>query len=43
VASIGDNLVFAVASIIEEADIEREFFTTLVKMGIHVKIESNRE
>lgn len=43
VASIGDNLVFAVASIVEEADIERDFFTTLVKMGIHVKIESNRE
>ncbi len=43
VASIGDNLVFAFASIIKEADIERDFFTTLVKMGVHVKIESNRE
>ena len=26
-----------------ESDIEREFFTRLVKMGIHVKIMSNRE
>jgi hypothetical protein len=43
VASIGDNLVFSFASIIKEADIERDFFTTLVKMGVHVKIESNRE
>lgn len=43
VASVGDKLVFAFASIIKEADIERDFFTTLVKMGVHVKIESNRE
>lgn len=43
VASIGDKLVFAFASIIKETDIERDFFTALVKMGIHVKIESNRE
>ena len=43
VASIGDTLVFSFASIIKEADIERDFFTTLVKMGVHVKIESNRE
>lgn len=43
VATIGDKLVFAFASIIEEADIERDFFTTLVKMGVHVKIESNRK
>ncbi len=43
VASIGDTLVFAFASIVKEADIERDFFTTLVKMGVHVKIESNRE
>lgn len=42
-ATIGDNLVFAFASIIEETDIERDFFTTLVKMGVHVKIESNRK
>jgi hypothetical protein len=42
-ATLGDNLVFTFANILQEADIEREFFTALVKMGIHVKIESNRE
>ncbi len=43
IATHNDNLVFTFASILEEADIEREFFTTLVKMGIPVKIESNRK
>ncbi len=43
IATLGDNLVFTFANILQEADIEREFFTALVKMGIHVKIESNRE
>lgn len=38
-----DKLVFTFSNCYEESDIEREFFTTLVKMGIHVKIESNRE
>ena len=42
-ATVGDNLVFTVASIIKETDIEREIFTKLVKMGFHVKIESNRD
>ncbi len=42
-ATVGDNLVFTVASIVKETDIEREIFTTLVKMGFHVKIESNRD
>lgn len=42
-ATIGDNMVFTFANILQEADIEREFFTALVKMGVHVKIESNRE
>ena len=41
-ATFGDKLIFTFANILEEADIEREFFTRLVKMGIHVKIESNR-
>jgi hypothetical protein len=41
-ATIGDKLIFTFANILEEADIEREFFTRLVKMGVHVKIESNR-
>lgn len=43
VATHKDNLVFTFASILEEADIERDFFTTLVKMGVPVKIESNRK
>lgn len=42
VATVGDKLVFTFADIYEENDIEREFFTRLVKMGVHVKIESNR-
>lgn len=42
-ATIGDNLVFTFSNIYKESDIEREFFTALVKMGLHVKIESNRE
>ncbi len=42
IATIGDKLVFTFANILEESDIEREFFTYLVKQGIHVKIESNR-
>jgi hypothetical protein len=41
-ATFGDKLVFTFANILEESDIEREFFTRLVKMGVHVKIESNR-
>lgn len=43
IASFNDKLVFTIANSYEENDIEREFFTTLVKMGVHVKIESNRE
>lgn len=42
VVSFNEKLVFTIANSYEENDIEREFFTTLVKMGIHVKIESNR-
>lgn len=42
ISSFGDKLVFSFANCYEESDIEREFFTTLVKMGVHVKIESNR-
>ncbi len=41
--SFKDTLVVTFANIFEEADIEREFFTRLVKMGVHVKIESNRK
>lgn len=43
VATIGDKLVFTFSNVYKESDVERDFFTTLVKMGIHVKIESNRE
>ena len=43
VASIGDKLAFTFSNCYEESDIEREFFTRLVKMGVHVKIESNRD
>lgn len=42
VISCADKLVFTFSNCYEESDIEREFFTRLVKMGIHVKIESNR-
>ncbi len=43
ISTFNDKLVFSFANCYEENDIEREFFTTLVKMGIHVKIESNRK
>ncbi len=43
VASMGDKLVFTFSNCYKESDIEREFFTRLVKMGVHVKIESNRD
>ena len=42
-SSIGDILTINFASSIIEADVERYFFRKLVKDGIHVKIESNRE
>lgn len=41
--TVGDNLVFSFSNCYEENDLEREFFTRLVKMGVHVKIESNRK
>jgi hypothetical protein len=43
VCSYGDSMNICFTSIIREADVEREFFTQLVKLGVHVKIESNRE
>ena len=43
VITFDDKLVFTFSNCYQESDIEREFFTRLVKMGIHVKIESNRE
>lgn len=38
-----DKLMFSFSNCYMESDIEREFFTRLVKMGVHVKIESNRD
>lgn len=38
----GDKFIIDFANIYMESDIERRFFTSLVKMGVRVKIESNR-
>lgn len=43
IVSFEDILTINFASSIKEADVERFFFCKLVKDGIHVKIESNRE
>ncbi len=43
IISYGDVLTINFASSIKESDVERYFFTKLIKDGIHVKIESNRE
>ena len=43
VISFSDILTINFASSIVEADVERFFFRKLVKDGIHVKIESNRD
>ena len=43
VVSLGDKLTFTFSNCYKESDIEREFYTRLVKMGVHVKIESNRD
>ena len=40
--SIKNVLTVSFLDICEETEIERRFFTTLVKAGIPVKIESNR-
>lgn len=38
-----DKLTFSFSNCYRESDLEREFYTRLVKMGVHVKIESNRD
>ncbi len=38
-----DKLMFSFSNCYMESDLEREFYTRLVKMGVHVKIESNRD
>ena len=43
VSTVNNNLCITFANVYEESDVEREFFTSFVKMGLHVKIESNRE
>ncbi len=43
VVSYQDTLVINITSMIEEREIERFFFTHLIKEGVPVKIESNRE
>ena len=42
VISYNGTLAFTVSNIYEDPKIQREFFTTLVKFGIPVKVESNR-
>ena len=43
VCSFGDTLSICFTSTMRETHIEKAFFTFLVKKGIHVKLESNRE
>lgn len=43
VATCNNNLVITFSDSFAENDVERAFFTALVKMGLHVKIESNKE
>ena len=42
-ASIGNTMAITFANMYKDTDIEREFFRFLVKKGIHVKIESNKQ
>jgi hypothetical protein len=42
VASFGDKMYISFGRLIKEAPIEKLFFRKMRKMGIHVKIESNR-
>ena len=43
VCSFGDKLSICFTSTMRETHVEKEFFTFLVKMGIQVKLETNRE
>lgn len=42
-ASIGNTMAVTFANMYNDTDVEREFFRFLVKEGIHVKIESNKQ
>ena len=39
--SFGEHIVFTFTSVLQEAEIEREFYNFLIQKGIKVKIESN--
>ena len=41
--SFGDIMEITFASTVRESDVEREFFRTLVREGLHVKVTSNRK
>jgi NRPS condensation-like uncharacterized protein len=43
VATFKDTISISFSSNIKETDVEREFFRKLVKDGVHVKIETNRD
>jgi hypothetical protein len=43
IASFEDTLTINFASNIIESDVERYFFRKLVKDGVHVTIQSNRD
>lgn len=42
VSTLGDKLVITFCNTFRENDLERAFFTFLVRQGLHVSIESNR-
>ncbi|NCC87093.1 MAG: hypothetical protein EOM05_04410 [Clostridia bacterium] len=39
----GDIMSISFTNVFDSMDVEKEFFTRLVKMGIHIKIESNKD
>lgn len=41
--SFGDTMEITFAGTVKESDVEREFFQTLVREGLHVKVTSNRK
>lgn len=41
--SFGDIMEITFAGTVRESDVEREFFRTLVREGLHVKVTSNRK
>lgn len=42
-ASVGNTMAITFSNMYKETDVEREFFRFLVREGIHVKIESNKQ